>query len=146
MSYLPAGGPRSCRSHLLEQTHLPDRPVLGMMGVMKAGPILLLASALAGLAVSARAAAADQHFTVAPQALSLLNSPLAVEAARPFAGRVHAWVGDVPVRQIERAFQLALRRRPGNAELEACGRRAQAQSLLEVCRAWLNLNEFIYVD
>jgi hypothetical protein len=84
--------------------------------------------------------------TVAPQALSLLNSPLAVEAARSFSRRVTSEGGHDPRRQIERAFQLAFQRRPDRAELEACLRIARERSLTEVCRALLNLNEFIYVD
>ena len=84
--------------------------------------------------------------TVAPQALSLLNSPLAVEAARSFSRRVQSEAGEKRTRQIERAFQLALQRRPTKAELEACLRMAQQRSLTEVCRALLNLNEFIYLD
>jgi len=84
--------------------------------------------------------------TVAPQALSLLNSPLAVEAARSFSNRVRAEAGDDLNRQIERAFELALQRRPAKSELDACLRMAQQRSLAEVCRALLNLNEFIYLD
>ena len=84
--------------------------------------------------------------TVAPQALSLLNSPLAVEAARSFSRRVVLEAGADPQRQIERAFQIAFQRRPAKSELEACLRIAQQRSLTEVCRALLNLNEFIYVD
>ena len=76
----------------------------------------------------------------------MLNSPLAVEAARSFSQRVVAEAGESPQRQIERAFQLALQRRPAKAELEACLRMASQRSLTEVCRALLNLNEFVYVD
>jgi len=84
--------------------------------------------------------------TVAPQALSLLNSPLAVEASRSFGQRVVAEAGDNPQRQIERAFQIAFQRSPARTELDACLRIVQQRSLTEVCRALLNLNEFIYVD
>ncbi len=84
--------------------------------------------------------------TVAPQALSLLNSPLAVEAARSFSQRVVAEAGESPQHQVERAFQLAFQRRPARAELEACLRMASQRSLTEVCRALLNLNEFVYLD
>ena len=84
--------------------------------------------------------------TVAPQALSLLNSPLAVEAARSFSRRVISESGEDPSRQIERAFHLAFQRRPAKSELEACLHIARERSLAEVCRALLNLNEFIYVD
>jgi Protein of unknown function (DUF1549)/Protein of unknown function (DUF1553)/Planctomycete cytochrome C len=84
--------------------------------------------------------------TVAPQALSLLNSPLAVEVARAFAARVKREAGDMQDAQIKRAFNLALQRVPARDELAACLRLAERRSLTEVCRALLNLNEFIYVD
>ena len=84
--------------------------------------------------------------TVAPQALSLLNSPLAVEAARAFAGRVTKEAGGEPRAQITRAFQLALQREPARSEREACERLIQLRSLPELCRALLNLNEFVYLD
>jgi hypothetical protein len=84
--------------------------------------------------------------TVAPQALSLLNSPLAVDAARQFSRRLLIEGGDFPHRQIERAFQIALQRQPEKSELEACLRMAKERSIAEVCRALLNLNEFIYID
>ena len=51
--------------------------------------------------------------TVAPQALMLLNSPLAVDAARAFAKRVAQEAGDDPARQVQRAFELALQRSSG---------------------------------
>jgi hypothetical protein len=84
--------------------------------------------------------------TVAPQALSLLNSPLAVEAARAFAARVKHEAGETQDAQIRRAFRLAFQRAPARDELAACLRLAGRRDLTEVCRALLNLNEFIYVD
>jgi hypothetical protein len=84
--------------------------------------------------------------TVAPQALSLLNSPLAVEAAHAFAARVKREAGETQDAQIKRAFNLALQRVPARDELAACLRLAGRRGLTEVCRALLNLNEFIYVD
>jgi hypothetical protein len=84
--------------------------------------------------------------TVAPQALSLLNSPLAVEAARAFAARVKREAGEKQDAQIKRAFSLAFQRAPARDELAACLRLAGRRGLTEVCRALLNLNEFIYVD
>ena len=84
--------------------------------------------------------------TVAPQALTLLNSPLAVEAARAFAKRVEDEAGNEPSSQIQRAFELALQRPPDEFELEACKLLLSERSLAELCRALLNLNEFVYVD
>ena len=84
--------------------------------------------------------------TVAPQALSLLNSPLAVEAARAFAARVTKEAGADQHAQISRAFALALQREPLKSERELCQRLLQQNSLPELCRALLNLNEFVYLD
>jgi Protein of unknown function (DUF1553) len=83
---------------------------------------------------------------VAPQALSLLNSPLAVEAARAFAARVTKEAGGDPHAQISRAFALALQREPLKSERELCERLIQRRKLPELCRALLNLNEFLYLD
>jgi hypothetical protein len=84
--------------------------------------------------------------TVAPQALTLLNSPLAVEAAQAFAKRVENEAGRKPTSQIQRAFELALQRPPNDMELEACKQLLSERSLAELCRALMNLNEFVYVD
>ena len=84
--------------------------------------------------------------TVAPQALSLLNSPLAVEAAQAFAARVVSEAPGSVESQVRRAFVLAFQRPPARAELAACLRLLRERSLAEVCRALLNLNEFAYVD
>ncbi|MHA3771287.1 DUF1553 domain-containing protein [Verrucomicrobiota bacterium sgz303538] len=84
--------------------------------------------------------------TVAPQALTLLNSPFAVEMARSFAERVQREAGDDVGAQITRAFALALQRPPDNDELQACTRFREQRSLPELCRALMNSNEFIYID
>lgn len=84
--------------------------------------------------------------TVAPQALSLLNSPLAIEAAKALAKRVASESPSTPESQVDRAFSLALQRRPDPEERAACVRLLQRRNLQELCRALLNLNEFVYVD
>jgi mono/diheme cytochrome c family protein len=84
--------------------------------------------------------------TVAPQALTLLNSPLAIEAAHAFAKRVEGAAGNEPASQIQRAFELALQRPPDEFELETCETLLSERSLAELCRALMNLNEFVYVD
>ena len=84
--------------------------------------------------------------TVAPQALTLLNSPLAVEAARALAERVEHAAGMETADQIRRAFELTLQRQPDDFEAKACHQLLSERSLVELCRALLNLNEFAYVD
>jgi hypothetical protein len=44
------------------------------------------------------------------------------------------------------AFELALQRKPDDSEASACIRLLEQQKLPELCRALLNLNEFVYVD
>ena len=84
--------------------------------------------------------------TVAPQAFTLLNSPLAVEAARAVADRVRREVGAEPDRQIKWAYAIALQRAPREPELIACSALLKQRSLSELCRVLLNLNEFVYID
>ncbi|HEY1784112.1 MAG TPA: PSD1 and planctomycete cytochrome C domain-containing protein, partial [Pirellulales bacterium] len=99
--------------------------------------------------------------TVAPQALSLLNSRLAMEVSRAFAARVAAEAGAENPARIERAYRLALGRTPDGDELALCGellsrhaeihraagREAPEQAaLVDLCRTLINLNEFMYLD
>jgi hypothetical protein len=84
--------------------------------------------------------------TAAPQALTLLNSPLAVEAAQAFARRVEHEAGKEPASQVRRAFELALQRPPDEFELQASKQLLNERSLAELCRALVNLNEFVYLD
>jgi hypothetical protein len=84
--------------------------------------------------------------TVAPQALTLLNSELAIEAAQAFAKRVELDSGTDSTDRLRYAFLLALQRQPDAAEFAACELLLSERSLPELCRALLNLNEFVYVD
>jgi hypothetical protein len=84
--------------------------------------------------------------TVAPQALSLLHSPLAVEASQELAQRVRQEAGNEPESQVRHVFRLTLQREPKPEEGEACLRLLRRRSLPELCRALINLNEFAYVD
>lgn len=83
---------------------------------------------------------------VAPQALTLLNSPLAVEAAQALAARVEREAGTALATQVSRAFRLVLQRPPSPEERERCWQLAEERSLVELCRALLNLNEFVFID
>ena len=84
--------------------------------------------------------------TVAPQALTLLNSAFAMQMATALADRLQREAGDDPAAQINRAFALALQRAPDADERAACLRFRAARNLPELCRALLNLNEFAYID
>ena len=84
--------------------------------------------------------------TVAPQALTLLNGSLAIEAARAFAARLERECGGQDDQALIRAFELAFQRAPVERELAATRKLLEQRSLAEVCRALLNVNEFVYVD
>jgi hypothetical protein len=87
-----------------------------------------------------------QESIVAPQAFTLLNSSLAINAAESFAARLEGdGDGDISA-AVERAFELAFQRAPSAPERAACERLARERGLTELCRALLNVNEFIYVD
>lgn len=82
---------------------------------------------------------------VAPQALSLLNSPEAIQAAKSFAERIKLLEASTTGR-IHRAFLLALQRKPTPAEVTACQKLVDQSNWTELCRALINVNEFAYVD
>lgn len=84
--------------------------------------------------------------TVAPQALNLLNSEFSNDMAQAFASRVTKEAGNEPSAQITRAFKLALQREPSEFEFGRCIKFLGTQSLVELCRSLLNLNEFAYID
>jgi hypothetical protein len=107
--------------------------------------------------------------TVAPQALTLLNSEATLRLARALAERITLETRDAKpdVKQsIERAFRLTLLRQPDAAELSECRSTferhtglhrnrlgsgagegdAKLAALTDVCRALMNVNEFVYVD
>jgi hypothetical protein len=85
--------------------------------------------------------------TIAPQALSLLNSPLSHSAAQALASRVAREAGVSTNTQVARAYLLTLGRRPDGAEsklaLEFLG---SGGSLADLCLSLFNVSEFIYVD
>jgi hypothetical protein len=83
---------------------------------------------------------------VPPQAHSLLNGALAIQAARDFAARIQREAPDNPSRQVEAAFSITLQRKPSSDEHRGCLVLLRSRNLTELCRALLNLNEFIYVD
>ena len=84
--------------------------------------------------------------TIAPQALSLLNSSLAREAARSLAARSEQLGGD-PSAQAESVARLALGRAPDAAERQMMAEfLARGGSMTDLCLALFNTNAFLYVD
>ena len=82
---------------------------------------------------------------VAPQALSLLNSPEALAACKSFASRIEASAESARAR-IEAAFLLALQRRPTPTELSACQQLVARTNTTQLARVLLNVNEFAFID
>jgi hypothetical protein len=80
------------------------------------------------------------------QAGSFLEDPAIHAAARALAERVQRETGNDTAEQVDHAFVLTLQRWPDKKERGACLDLLQQRSLAELCRALLNLNEFIYVD
>lgn len=85
--------------------------------------------------------------TVPTQALTLFNGDFVNGQAQHFATRVRREAGPNPELQIHLAFRLCLCRAPTVQELGALREFLdQGSSLSQLCRAMLNLNEFVYPD
>ena len=87
-----------------------------------------------------------QVTTVAPQALSLFNGEFVNQQAGHFAARLKREAGHDPAEQITLAWRLALCRRPSANELSQMQTFLQTESLGQLCRVILNLNEFVYPE
>jgi hypothetical protein len=84
--------------------------------------------------------------THAPQALELLNGPLANDLAAAFAARLAAEAGPDPARQVDLAFRLAAGRGPSPRELQLAVDFLRRHPPGEFALAVFNLNAFLYVD
>ena len=90
--------------------------------------------------------------TTAPQALALLNDPTMLALARSLAQRVAKEAGPEPEARIERLFLLTLSRKPTTEDAAVMKgyldrqQGADIDSLVDLCHAVFNLNEFLYVD
>jgi hypothetical protein len=85
--------------------------------------------------------------TIAPQALTLLNSRIALEAAEGLASRCVTEAGPDVDAQIRVAFHLAYGRSPDTAENDLARRFLERDpSLAHFCLALINANEFVYID
>jgi hypothetical protein len=88
--------------------------------------------------------------TVAPQALTLLNSAFMVEQSKRFAARIRAAAGEDAAQWARTAFRMALGREPSAKESGEAGeflrRDPGPEGLARFCLVVLNMNEFLYVD
>lgn len=82
--------------------------------------------------------------TVAPQALTLLNSEFMLRSAQSFAARLAA--ENDPLRKAALAWELALSRPPDAEEREAAVKMLAQAGPEEFSLMLFNLNEFVYVD
>ena len=102
-----------------------------------------------------------QTTTIAPQALALFNGAFGREESVHFAARVVREAGASPEAQVERAWRLALVRRPTAMELakslafltqKIALHRTEKQpeperaALADLCHVLFNTNEFLYAD
>jgi hypothetical protein len=77
------------------------------------------------------------------QALTLMNDPVFVEAARHFAGEIDSWPGD-PAAKAARAFRRAVSRMPNATELEVLLKlQAASGSWFDAAQALLNFDEAV---
>ena len=90
--------------------------------------------------------------TTAPQALTLLNDSVVIGFAKAFAARVTKEVGTDREKVTDRAFALAIGRPPTTEERAAMlgylkrHKGTDAEAVVDLCHALLNLNEFLYTD
>ena len=83
----------------------------------------------------------------APQALLLMNNAVVRLQAKQFAERLRREVGNDAVKQVDRAFELALARAPHDAEKRQSVEfvRRDDNSLIDFCQGLFNLNEFAFM-
>lgn len=88
--------------------------------------------------------------TVAPQALTMMNSEFMVAQAANLAARLQTEFGKDPARWAEGAWRLLYGRAPSSAEqrlfLQSLGSIADPSALARACLVLLNTNEFLYID
>jgi Protein of unknown function (DUF1553) len=83
--------------------------------------------------------------TTAIQALNLFNGPFVAEQSRAFAARVEREAGTSVAEQVDRAYLLALGRKPTDAEADACREVVGQHGMATLCRVIFNSNEFLFI-
>jgi mono/diheme cytochrome c family protein len=86
--------------------------------------------------------------TIAPQALILMNSSFVIFQSKLFAERIELEAGRDLTKQIERAYELALSRKPAPNELAIARNffEGNPNGLVDFCQTIFNLNEFAYAQ
>ncbi len=85
--------------------------------------------------------------TIAPQALSLLNSQVAQDAARTLADRVVRGAGSYPDVQVALVSRIVFGRPPDAVERPMMSEFLSTKgTLTQLCLALLNTNPFLYID
>jgi hypothetical protein len=84
--------------------------------------------------------------TVAPQALTLMNSDFSVAEADKFAELLVKEIGNDPEAQVRNAWRRAFGRVPKDDEDKMALDYLSRNSLSRLCLLIFNMNEFIYVD
>ena len=82
--------------------------------------------------------------TVAPQALTLLNSDFMLESARSLAQRLEG--AGLPEEKVKRAWRLAFSRPPTEDERQRGAEMLAQAGAEEFALMLFNLNEFVYID
>ena len=85
--------------------------------------------------------------TIAPQALILMNNAFVLMEAKMFADRLRKEAGRDASEQVDRAFQLALSRKPTSKELResVAFLKSGPDALTDFAQAVMNLNEFAFI-
>jgi len=86
--------------------------------------------------------------TIATQSLILMNSGFAMHQAKLFADRLQKEAGADAKAQVERAYEIALSRKPSGKELDlglSFLRSDPTNGLVDFCHTIFNLNEFAYI-
>jgi hypothetical protein len=86
-----------------------------------------------------------ERSTTAPQALALLNDADVISAAKALAEKLDK-ASPTEDARIERAYRLALGRLPTKNERDRARTFLRDSPLSELCRALINMNEFLYLD
>ena len=97
--------------------------------------------------------------TVPPQALALMNSPLARQLAEKFAKRIQSAPSMSPEKVVDSAYAIALSRPPTDAERQqmadfikkqaasySADGKAMERAVADFCQLMFCLNEFIFID
>lgn len=82
--------------------------------------------------------------TVPTQALTMLNDAFVLRHAELFAERVKKEAGEMPAKQIDLAYRIALTRPPSQTEMNIALDALRSGSLVDFTHVLFNVNEFVY--